>query len=65
MAHTGDDQHAAPAANGGDQDAEIIGDPLTVKSPGDRERLIPSHGDAAQLSKVPFIHNIFPKRQRN
>ena len=65
MAHTGDDQHAAPAAYGGDHDAKVIGDPLTMESPGDGERLIPSHGDAAQLSKVSLIHNISPKRQRN
>ena len=65
MAHTGDNKHASPAAYGGDHDAEVIGDTLTMESPGDGEWLIPSHGDTAQLSKVSLIHNIFPKRQGN
>ena len=65
VTNTGDNQHGAPAAYGGDHDAKVIGDPLTMESPGDGERLIPGHGDAAQLSKVSLIHNIFPKRQGN
>ena len=63
MAHPGDDQHAAPAADGRYQDAQVNGDVLTMKCPGDGQGLIPRHGDAAKLGKVTLIHHISPKCQ--
>ena len=63
MSHTGDDQHAAPAAYGGGHDAEVIGDPLTMKCPGECEGLVPGDGDTTELDETLLVHHILPECQ--
>ena len=64
-AHTGDDQHAASAADGRGQDARVRPGLAAVKCPGNGQRLIPLHGYAGQLGKVALVNNISAECQRN
>ena len=64
LPHRGDDQHAAPAADGRGHNAGISGCPgVAVEGPGDGHGLIPLHGNAGQLGKVSLVNNLSAKCQ--
>ena len=63
VAHTGDDQHAAPTPHRCDQYPQVRPDVLAMEGPGDAQWFVSHHGNTTQLGKVALINNILAKGQ--